>query len=204
MNNLFQPNSWPIRFLTRVCDFIILNVLALIFCATIVCSGAAITALYSVTLRMMRKEEGFIVKGFFRAFRSSFIPSVPATILLFVDVLLFAVLHHALYAEVLVFSPNIFVLLSIVAAFLTVLLSYLFPLLARYDNTFLRQLENAGRLALANLPVSCLLLAVNLLPLLVSMFFPTVWGGMVGFMGLIGLASGAYVNSFYLNRIFGQ
>ena len=204
MNNLFQPNSWPIRFLTRVCDLIILNVLALIFCATIVCSGAAITALYSVTLRMMRKEEGFIVKGFFRAFRSSFIPSVPATILLFVDVLLFAVLHHALYADVLVFSPNIFVLLSIVAAFLTVLLSYLFPLLARYDNTFLRQLENAGRLALANLPVSCLLLAVNLLPLLVSMFFPTVWGGMVGFMGLIGLASGAYVNSFYLNRIFGQ
>ena len=204
MNNLFQPNSWPIRFLTKVCDLIILNVLALIFCATIVCSGAAITALYSVTLRMMRKEEGFIVKGFFRAFRSSFIPSVPATILLFVDVLLFAVLHHALYAEVLVFSPNIFVLLSIVAAFLTVLLSYLFPLLARYDNTFLRQLENAGRLALANLPVSCLLLAVNLLPLLVSMFFPTVWGGMVGFMGLIGLASGAYVNSFYLNRIFGQ
>ena len=204
MNNLFQPNSWPIRFLTRVCDLIILNVLALIFCATIVCSGAAITALYSVTLRMMRKEEGFIVKGFFRAFRSSFIPSVPATILLFVDVLLFAVLHHALYAEVLVFSPNIFVLLSIVAAFLTVLLSYLFPLLARYDNTFLRQLENAGRLALANLPVSCLLLAVNLLPLLVSMFFPTVWGGMVRFMGLIDLASGAYVNSFYLNRIFGQ
>ena len=109
MNNLFQPNSWPIRFLTRVCDLIILNVLALIFCATIVCSGAAITALYSVTLRMMRKEEGFIVKGFFRAFRSNFIPSVPATILLFVDVLLFAVLHHALYAEVLVFSPNIFV-----------------------------------------------------------------------------------------------
>ena len=204
MNNLFQPNSWPIRFLTRVCDLIILNVLALIFCATIVCSGAAITALYSVTLRMMRKEEGFIVKGFFRAFRSSFIPSVPATILLFVDVLLFAVLHHALYAEVLVFSPNIFVLLSIVAAFLTVLLSYLFPLLARYDNTFLRQLGNAGRLALANLPVSCLLLAVNLLPLLVSMFFPALWGGMVGFMGLIGLASGAYVNSFYLNRIFGQ
>lgn len=204
MNNLFQPNSWPIRFLTRVCDLIILNVLALIFCATIVCSGAAITALYSVTLRMMRKEEGFIVKGFFRAFRSSFIPSVPATILLFVDVLLFAVLHHALYAEVLVFSPNIFVLLSIVAAFLTVLLSYLFPLLARYDNTFLRQMGNAGRLALANLPVSCLLLAVNLLPLLVNIFVPALWGCMIGFMGLIGVAAGAYVNSFYLNRIFGQ
>ncbi len=204
MNNLFQPNSWPIRFLTRVCDLIILNVLTLIFCATVVCSGAAITALYSVTLRMMRKEDGFIVKGFFRAFRSNFIPSVPATILLFVDVLLFAVLYHALYAEVLVFSPNIFVLLSIAAVFLTVLLSYLFPLLARYDNTFLRQLGNAGRLALANLPVSCLLLAVNLLPLLVSLFFPAVCGGMVGFMGLIGAAAGAYVNSFYLNRIFGQ
>lgn len=204
MNDLFQPNSWPIRFLTRVCDLIILNVLTLVFCLTVVCSGAAITALYSVTLRMMRKEDGFIVKDFFRAFRGSFIPSVPATILLFADVLLFSVLYYALYAEVLVFSPNIFVLLSIAAVFLTVLLSYLFPLLARYDNTFLRHLGNAGRLALANLPVSCFLLAVNLLPLLVILFFPAVWGGMVGFMGLIGAAAGAYVNSFYLNRIFGQ
>ena len=204
MKDLFQPNSWPIRFLTRTCDLLILNVLALIFCATVACSGAAITALYSVTLRMMRKEDGFIVKSFFRAFRSSFIPSVPATILLFVDVLLFAVLHYALYAEVLVFSPNIFVLLSIIAVFLTTLLSYLFPLLARYDNTFLRQLGNAGRLALANLPVSCLLLAVNLLPLLAGIFLPALWAYVVGFMALIGIAFGAYMNSFYLNRIFGQ
>ncbi len=204
MNDLFHPNSWPIRFLTRVCDLIILNVLVLVSCVIVICSGAAITALYSVTLRMMRKEDGFIVKGFFRAFRSNFIPSVPALILLFVDVLLFALLHHALYAEVLVFSPNIFILLSIITIFLTVLLSYLFPLLARYDNTFLRQLGNAGRLALANLPVSCLLLVVNLLPLLVSMVFPALWGYMVGFMGLIGVAAGAWVNSFYLNRIFEQ
>ena len=204
MNDLFQPNSWPIRFLTRVCDLIILNVLTLISCATIVCSGAAITALYSVALRMMRKEDGPIVKSFFRSLRSNFIPSVPATILLFADVLLFAVLHRALYADVLMFSPNIFILISIIAIFFTVLLSYLFPLLARYDNTFLRQLGNAGRLALANLPVSCLLLAVNLLPLLVGIFLPALWAYVVGFMALVGIASGAYINSFYLNRIFGQ
>ena len=204
MNDLFQPDSWLIRFLTRVCDLIILNVLTLISCATIVCSGAAITALYSVTLRMMRKEDGPIVKSFFRSLRSNFIPSVPATILLFADVLLFAVLHRALYADVLMFSPNIFILISIIAIFFTVLLSYLFPLLARYDNTFLRQLGNAGRLALANLPVSCLLLAVNLLPLLVGIFLPALWAYVVGFMALVGIASGAYINSFYLNRIFGQ
>ena len=204
MNDLFQPDSWLIRFLTRVCDLIILNVLTLISCATIVCSGAAITALYSVALRMMRKEDGPIVKSFFRSLRSNFIPSVPATILLFADVLLFAVLHRALYADVLMFSPNIFILLSIIAIFFTVLLSYLFPLLARYDNTFLRQLGNAGRLALANLPVSCLLLAVNLLPLLVGIFLPALWAYVVGFMALVGIASGAYINSFYLNRIFGQ
>ena len=83
-------------------------------------------------------------------------------------------------------------------------LEYLFPLLARYDNTFLRQLGNAGRLALANLPVSCLLLAVNLLPLLVGIFLPALWAYVVGFMALVGIASGAYINSFYLNRIFGQ
>lgn len=204
MNELFHPNSWLIRFLTRACDLLLLNVLLLLSCMTIVCSGAAVTALYVMTLRMMRGETGPVVKGFLRALRDNFIPSVPATILLFADVLLIAVVRYALYADFLVFSPLIFVLLSIAAVFLTSLLSYLFPLLARFDNTFLRQLGNAGRLALANLPVTCLLITVNLLPLLTIIFLPDLWGFFAGFWVLIGGAAGAYLNSFYLHRIFAQ
>lgn len=153
---------------------------------------------------MMGGEEDSIGKDFLRSLRDSFIPSVPATVLLFTDALLISVLHYALYAETLVFSPDLFVFLAIAAVFLTALLSYLFPLLARYENTFRRHLQNAARLAVIHLPVTFLLVAVNLFPLLAKIFFPAFLGGVIGFWLLIGAAAGAYLNSFYLLKIFQQ
>ncbi len=41
----FRLDSWPIRFLTRVCDLFLLNFVFLAACATIVCSGTAVTSL---------------------------------------------------------------------------------------------------------------------------------------------------------------
>jgi len=171
---------------------------------TIAFSGAAITALYDVTLRLIQKKDCEIVKGFLRAVRENFIPSVPATILLFLDIMMIAILRYALYAETLVFSPLLFILLAIAAGVMSAVLSYLFPLLAHFDNTFLCHLGNAIRLALANLPVTFLITLVNLLPILLLMLWPNQVGCVAAFWLLIGLAAGAYVNSFYLCRIFGQ
>ena len=201
---MFHPDSLLIRFLTKVCDLLFLNIILVISCATIVFSGAAVTSLYAVTLKMIRGEDYDPIKGYIRTIWSNFIPSVPATLLLFVDITLIAVLRTVLYAETLMMSPVLFVLLAIAAVLLTALLSYLFPLLARFDNTFFRHLGNAARLALANLPVTCLLTVVNLLPLLLCMVFPSLLGVVFAFWLLFGFALGAWVNSFYLNRIFGR
>ena len=202
MRDLLSPDSGPMRFLTRVCDLMLLNLMLVCSCLTIVLSGASVTALYSVTLKMVRAEDGGIVKGFLGAVKENFTASTPATVLLFADVMLLAVLRYALYAETLVFSPALFLLLAVITLLLTALLSYLFPLIARFQNTFLRHLENAVRLALANLPVTFLLTLVNLLPLLSVMLFPALYGGLAAFWLFIGLAGGAWVNSFYLRRIF--
>lgn len=85
---------------------------------------------------------------------------------------------------------------------LTALLSYLFPLLARYENTFLRHMGNAAKLAVANLPVTVLITAVNLLPLLLVLLIPAALGAVFAFWVLVGFGAGAWVNSFYLIRIF--
>lgn len=47
---MFHPDSCLIRFLTKVCDLLILNIALVLACCTVVLSGAAATALYSVTL----------------------------------------------------------------------------------------------------------------------------------------------------------
>lgn len=199
---MFQTDSWLIRFLTRVCDLMILNILLILACAAVVLSGDGVVSLYAVTLRIHRGTEESPGKSFLRALRGNFIPSVPAALLLFADVTLIAVLRQILFAETLVLSPPLFVLLVIAAVFLTALLSYLFPLLARFENAFLHHLGNAARMAVANLPVTFLLTAVNLLPVLLPLFFPQMTGVVIAFWLLIGFSAGAYVNSFYLNRIF--
>lgn len=199
---MIRPDSFPIRFLTKICDLLFLNLLFILTCATVVFSGTGLTALYTVTLKMIQRKEYTPLKGFVRAARDNFIPSVPATILLFLDGALIAYLCYALYADALLIPPELFVLLVIVAILLTAVLSWLFPLLAGFDNTFPHHLLNAAKLALANLPATCLMTLVNLLPLLLPLLFPALLGQFAAFWLLIGLAAGAFVNSFYLSRAF--
>ena len=199
---MFHPDSFLIRFLTKVCDLLFLNIVFVLSCATVVFSGAAVTSLYTVTMKMIRGRDYTPMKGFLRGLRENFLASFPATILLFVDVTLLAVLRSTLYAETLLMPPTLFVLLAIITVFLTALLSWLFPLLARFENTFSRHLGNAVRLALANLPVTFLITVVNFLPVLLCLLLPVSMGVVFAFWLLFGFGAGAWVNSFYLNRIF--
>ena len=202
MKGAFLPDSRFMRFLTKVCDLLLLNILTAFLSLTVIAAGTAIISLYTAVVKMMQEEDSEPVSCFLHALRENFSLSVPAAPLLFVDVLLLALLHYALTAETLVFSPAAFVFLAIAAAFLTALLSYLFPLLARYENTFPRHLANAWRLAAANLPVTFLLVTVNLLPLLLAVFLPGLFRLLAVFWLMIGIAASAYLNSFYLCQIF--
>ena len=199
---MFHPDSCLIRFLASICDLLLLNIALVLSCCTVVLSGTAVTALYSMTLKLMRGQDCDPVKGFLRALRENFLSSSFATILFLADVTLLAVLRSVLYAETLLMPPAVFVMLAILAVFLTALLSYLFPLLARFENTFSHHLSNAIRLSLANLPVTVLMTTVNLLPLLIGLLFPALLGVVFAFWLLFGFAAGAWINSFYLNRIF--
>ena len=60
------------RALTKICDMICLNVIWLICCIPIVTIGASTTALYSVMLKMVKNEEGYIFRSFFKAFKENF------------------------------------------------------------------------------------------------------------------------------------
>ena len=202
MKGAFLPDSRFMRFLTKVCDLLLLNVLTAFLSLTVIAAGTAIISLYTAVVKMMQEEDSEPVSCFLHALRENFSLSVPAAPLLFADILLLVLLRYALTAETLVFSPAAFVFLAIAAAFLTALLSYLFPLLARYENTFPRHLANAWRLAAANLPVTFLLVTVNLLPLLLAVFLPGLFRLLAVFWLMIGIAASAYLNSFYLCQIF--
>ena len=53
-------------------DLILLNILWLLCSVPFITIGASTTALYSVTLKMAANEEGYIIRGFWDAFKKSF------------------------------------------------------------------------------------------------------------------------------------
>lgn len=204
MHELLKPENPAMRLLARVCDLMLLNVLFVAACCTVVPSGAAATALYAQTLKMVRKEEESVVMGFLKAMRDAFLPCTPATLMLFVNVLLWAVIGYALRADTLLLTPPAFVLLCAAAVLLTAFLSWLFPLIARYDAPFATHCKNALRLMVSRLPITCTMTIVNLLPILSLYGFSTAVGYLLGFWFMIGIAAGAWVNAWYLRRCFDE
>ena len=72
MSRLFNLDSPIMVFLSKMADLLILNLLALICCIPIITIGASMTAMSYVTLKMVRDEECYIAKDFFKSFRQNF------------------------------------------------------------------------------------------------------------------------------------
>ena len=69
MNRLFDADNKLNRFLAKVFDCGILSVLWIVCSIPVFTMGAATIAMYTVTLKMVKNEEGAIVRSFFKAFR---------------------------------------------------------------------------------------------------------------------------------------
>ena len=72
MNSFLNPESKLMLFFTKIAYSAYLNVLWFLCCLPIVTAGASTTALFYVTLKIAKDEEGNITKSFFRAFRQNF------------------------------------------------------------------------------------------------------------------------------------
>ena len=72
MGKIFDMDSPVMRVLNRVGDLLILNVLMIVCCIPVITAGAAFTAMHYVLLKIVRGEEGYLIRGFFKSFRSNF------------------------------------------------------------------------------------------------------------------------------------
>ena len=72
LQGIFSPDNRVMRFITRIVYCVYLNILWFICCIPIITAGASTTALFYVTLKLARDEEGNVFKQFFQAFKSNF------------------------------------------------------------------------------------------------------------------------------------
>lgn len=72
MNSLLNPDNPVMQFITKIVNTVYLNILWFICSLPVFTIGASTTALYYVTLKMVKNEEGNITKAFFHSFRENF------------------------------------------------------------------------------------------------------------------------------------
>lgn len=190
-------------FLTKIADLMVLNILFCVTSIPLFTVGASWTALYSVTLKMVRDEEGSVFRSYFRSFRQNFrqatllwLGVLAALTLMVLDI---RALNGMAGGTI---SGLLRVGVEILAIFGIMVLQYLFPSLARFEASLLGTLKNACILAIANLPRTALMTAAAVGAAWITLINNTTIA--IGLMvwPLIGFALMAFGNSGILRKIF--
>jgi uncharacterized membrane protein YesL len=191
-----------VRILTRVFDLLVLNALCIITSIPLVTVGASLTALYSVTMKMQVREEGYIIRDYFRAFLKNLKKSV-------IEFLMIAITQAALAADILVtiqmqntvLRNAMAVLICVVEVLWFIIAIFVFPITAVSDKGAAGNIIDAviipvSRLqyALPALMITAASIAVTLLNATTIMFGSIIWI-------LIGIAAVAYANAGIMRRV---
>ena len=196
--NIFEEGSPFQRFLNKVADLLILNLVTLVMCVPIITIGAALTAMHYVLLKMVRGEEGYIVKSFFRSFKREF---GQATILWILFVALGALMasNMVLVLEGTGHYPIWLPSSILVAAILElIIMIYTFALLSRFDNSVYHTLLNAVTLTFSELPRSLAMAVITLTPA-IAFLTTTV---LLPLLVLFGLSVPGYACAMVYDPIF--
>lgn len=142
----FSVDSPFYRFIVKFFDIIKLNFMWLLFSLPLVTMGVSTVAAMSVALKMVDDEEGYICKSFIKAWKENW---KQGTVLWLLSI----VACYAVYLDFQLFeavegNPIMFLIIGMVSCFIVILcLIYAYPLMARYENTLVRTIQNSYRIA---------------------------------------------------------
>ncbi len=193
-----MSNSPVIAFFNKLTDLILLNILWILCCLPVVTAGAATCAAYYVTITSIRCGDGYVLRRFFGAFKSSFAPVTPVWLgLLAAGFILAADLFFWNHFGG-VFG-KVMLMVSIAMAILLWTWSlWIFPVFAKFSGKRRELLKNAAAFAVGYLPYTVIVLAITGVVMYVNLVSLVANSIML----FVGFALLIYVNSFFFYRVF--
>lgn len=177
MRNIFNPEGPLMSFITKITYSAYLNILWFICCLPIITIGASTTALFYVTLKIAKNEEGNITKAFFHSFRENFKQgTVIWLILLAVGIVLGVdgyILYHMRFSNT--FWTIITAIFIVALAAYAIIMMYIFPLLSRFQNTTMAMFKNSIMIGMRFLLCTALMAVIYFaMALVVIRFFTPI------------------------------
>ena len=179
-SNLFNYDNPVWRFIGKFWDVLVVNLLWIICSIPIVTIGASTTAMYYVTLRLVRDEDGYTIRSFFKSFKDNF-KQATAIWLIFLAVGL--ILGFDLY----------FVLTMMAYSTLRTVMTTVF--LALFYNPVKKTIFNAFFMSIRHIFYTIGIVVMDVVLVLLTLT-------MIPQLLMFGVALIAFVNSFFLNAVF--
>lgn len=173
---VFSPDSEFMIAVGKIADYIIINLLCVLFSIPIVTAGAAMSAKFYVAMKMERGEEPQVCKAFFKSFRENFKQTTQIWIVVLV---IGAVIVWDWYSILFGKSQGMFFAGKIIFLVMTILVwsvvYNLFPFIARFHMSTKEAIKGALVFTFLNLPKMIIILLATVLPYFIEVWY-IEWG----------------------------
>ncbi len=197
MGNLFNMDNPFFTTLSKICDILFLSVVWVLLCIPVITIGPASTAMYYATVKVIRRERGYLFREFFKSFRMNFKRGAIVGVLL---TIVYAILYFDINYSWQMMAINhskgsMFMGIFLALTFLTLCVTvFVFPILSRFEMT-VKQLLKAGiYMAMRHLPFTFVMVVVTIATAILIFLLPI--------LVFILPAASVFLNSFMMEHIF--
>ncbi len=202
MNQLFSPDNPIMQFISKIFDLVCLNLLFILFCIPVITIGASLSALYYVSLKLLRGEDPYIWRNFFKAFRQNFKQGTLIWILLLLASALLGMDFYIINSQDTVLFAIIRVLLWLICGILFSIFLYIFPVISHFVCNTKQAFKNSVCMIFGFLPYTILMLAICGIILYLCTVSAKSFALVVILGGICGHSVMAFTFCIFFDRIF--
>lgn len=195
---IFDIDGPLIQFLSKMADLMWLNILTMFCCIPIFTAGASLTALNYMALKIVRNEECYITKGFFKAFKENFRQSTVIWLLFLVVAGVLSVDYRIMATAGVEINSVVRMLIFIFGILTLFTFMYVFPVQAKFSNPVRLTVWNSFVFSIVQFPKTILMIILYVLPCVLTYLwtaaFPVVF---VFCLSLPALLSAKLYNKFF-------
>ena len=195
---LFDLDSPLMQALGKMADLMWLNILTFICCIPIITIGPALTAMHYMALKMARNEECYITRGYFKSFKQNFRQATLIWLILLFVILVIIGDFYIMRSSGISFHIVLQVVITVVAVLVLFTGMFVFPVLAKFDNTIWRTFKNAFLMSIMQFHKTILMIILSVLP--VVLFFVSM--RLTPIVFLFGMSVPAWLSAKLYNKFF--
>lgn len=174
MGTLFNFEGKFMQAIKKITDSLYLSILWFLFSLPIITIGASTTALYYTVNKTIRHGRGYIFASFWDSFKTSFIQTTISWIVLIICYLIAGIDILFLHMRMPLFEKPAYnyIIYGLLLGMIIMWQLYVFPYIARFEDTTKTCLKNALRMMVANFVNSIKLLVIFLISTIIFIIFP--------------------------------